>query len=152
MVTSSSRIRVAAVALAGLLMLSACADDAPSTLGPAATFKAFFNACWLHAQDQFQSDRVRAYDLLDQASQRALEERAEALQASSNVPLGIEPHELLMVSSLPLGTPIERIEVVEESEVAATLQIKFGEGEAQATMVREEGVWRVSLLRTPEGR
>ena len=58
------------------------------------------------------------------------------------MPLGIEPHELLMVSSLPLGTPIERIEVVEESEVAATLQIKFGEGEAQATMVREEGVWR----------
>ncbi len=149
MVTTHRRIAISIVVLVGLLGMPACAEDAPNTLGPEATFKAFFNACWLHAQDQFQSDRSKAYALLDRASQSALEERAAALQKADPTGKTIAPHELMMVSSLPLGTPIQRIEIVEESADAATLQIQFGEGEATAALVREEGIWRVSLGKSP---
>jgi hypothetical protein len=151
MVASTHRSLVAIAALAALLALSGCSDEVkPSSLGPEATFKAFFNAAWLHAQDQFQSDRLKAFDLLDRASREALETRAATLSASSPGAATVAPHELLVVASLPLGTPIQRIEMLEETEHAATLQVLFGRGEAKAHMIREDGLWRVSLLRPSE--
>ncbi len=149
--THALRTAIAMLLCTGILSATGCSDDAPpSALGPEASFKAFFNAAWLHAQDQFPSDQKKAYEMLDLASREALKSRASALSLKSPEAPPIAPHELLVVASLPLGMPIQRMEIVDQNESTATLKILFSDGEANALMVREGGRWRVSLARSPE--
>jgi hypothetical protein len=125
-------VRVLALAL--LFASTACRRD----VGPAERYSAFAAA----ARD---GDEDAVWSMLSAKTREALEARARALAA--RVPSGVvsaSGKQLVLGDLAPRARRPSSVVVVRESRDAAVVAVETeGEGSREASLVREDGAWRV---------
>ena len=126
------------------LGLTACAGEPPST--PEKVAKAFFNSVWLYQERGYAAALDEAYKLLSEADRKELEARSQHIASDVPEEVAIRPGQSWASVVMPIGAPLDNIQLLQENEKTAQVEIKVRDKTATIHLVREKSQWKIRLL------
>jgi len=121
--------------LASLIALTpACARE----LGPEAAYRSFLKAV-------AERDADRAWNLLSQASQKRLDERARAAAARAPGVVAPSGRQLLLGDAALQARPAATVAVLSQTDRRAVLRVDVEGAPSREVALVHEGRWRVEL-------
>ncbi len=126
------------------LCLTACAGEPPST--PEKVAKAFFNSVWLYQERGYAAALDQAYSLLSETDRKELEARSKHIASDVPDEVAIPPAQSWASVVMPIGAPLDSVQLLQENESTAQVEIKVGEKTAIIHLVQENTLWKIRLL------
>ena len=137
-------MRAGLFTVALVLLLTGCSKKKES---PEGVYRQFYGTMLKYARAPYPGYRDRAFALLSDDAQAALQARADAVNQA--LPADVEQmsaESMLKVRSLRQDSPIKTIEVTERTDEAVILKVEFEDGVDTVRLVRQGASWRVALF------
>lgn len=144
---AAARIWILTALVAATLAVPGCGKQTEQT--PQRAYEEFFAVSHALTREPQESLQEALWELIAPASRDALEARAVTLNESLPEGARVAPYRLLVGREAPLGSRIDHIDVVDQTEREATLHVVFDGGEATVKMLRDGDQWTVALPPLP---